>query len=249
MNTAPVGKARAETAQRLFSEIAPRYDLANRILSFGFDVRWRRWTARQLSPGRGDLILDLCTGTGDLALALSRSQDGEGRVFGVDFCRPMLTFAQEKLNGSGGNGSISLTQADGLQLPFKDGTFDLVTAAFGVRSFSNLLSGLREMIRVLKPGGRLGVLEFSQPRTPLFSTLYDLYFKRVLPHLGDLISGRPRTYTYLPATVSDFPGPDRLAQLLGELGLDQVSYTPLTLGIAVLHTGHKPDIDSNQDHP
>lgn len=231
----PRGPARAAAARDLFGRIAPRYDLANRILSFGVDVWWRRSVSRELAAEPGLRILDLCTGTGDLAQALHRASDGRSSVVGADFCLPMLQGARAKHLATGQ--PPMLAAADGLALPFRDASFDLVTASFGVRSFADLDAGLREMARVTRPGGRVAILEFSLPAPGALRGLYLFYFRRVLPWVGDLVSGSPGTYAYLPGTVLDFPDQPGLARRMADCGLADVCWRNLTFGVAALHVG------------
>src|SRR5438105_1770129 len=199
----PEGATRARVARDLFGRIAPRYDLANRIMSGGLDVLWRRTAAREVAPARGERVLDLCTGTGDLARALFRASGKEAIVHGADFSLPMLLVSREKHRRSGE--PSRLVTADGLALPYRDACFDLTIASFGVRSFADLDRGIGEMVRVTRPGGRVAILEFSQPTRGLFRPVYLFYLRHVLPVIGDLVSSSPGTYAYLPGTVLEFP--------------------------------------------
>ena len=217
----------------MFAEIAPRYDLTNRLLSGGIDVRWRRLTVHRAPPPETGAILDVCTGTGDLALAYAAASGPGVRVVASDFCRPMLDLGIEKARASGAD--VEWVEADAMALPFPTASFDLVTVAFGLRNIADTARGLAEMARVLKPGGRLAILEFSLPRNRLVRGLYLWYFRRVLPCLGNAVArNRSDAYTYLNRSVEEFPSGARLAALIGAAGFDRVTMVPLTLGIATL---------------
>jgi demethylmenaquinone methyltransferase/2-methoxy-6-polyprenyl-1,4-benzoquinol methylase len=225
--------------REMFAGIAGRYDLLNHLLSGNIDQRWRRLVARRLRerlPPVGALVLDVACGTGDLSLALSEATGA--RVIGTDFCRPMLEIAAQKAVTK--HASIPLIEGDALRLPFADECFDAVSIAFGLRNLSSVAGGLRELQRVLKPGGRAAILEFSRPVLPGFRTLFQFYFTRVLPRIGGVISGSPGAYEYLPDSVSRFPDQKRLAGLMSEVGFEEVEYKNLTGGIAALHLGTRP---------
>lgn len=221
----------------MFAGIAGRYDLLNHLLSGNTDKRWRRLVVKRLRATlrEGARVLDVACGTGDLALALSDA--GQARVIGVDFCRPMLEIAARKADGL--KPQILFVEGDALKLPFADESFDAVTIAFGLRNLASVGEGLREMRRVLKPGGQLAVLEFSSPVVPGFRTLFRFYFKRVLPFIGGIISGSRGAYEYLPDSVSRFPDQKRLAALMREAGFVGVEYENLTGGIAALHMARR----------
>lgn len=224
--------------REMFATIAGRYDLLNHLLSGHMDKRWRLLVARRLhaSLGSGPVrILDVACGTGDLSLTLFETSGA--RVFGVDFCRPMLAIAAQKISRN--QLEMPLIEADALCLPFNDCSFDGVTIAFGLRNLSNVEDGLSELLRVLKPGGHLAVLEFSKPIVPGFRFLFRVYFTKVLPYLGGLISGSKSAYQYLPASVSRFPDQDELTALMRHVGLQEVKYENLTGGIAALHMGRR----------
>jgi demethylmenaquinone methyltransferase/2-methoxy-6-polyprenyl-1,4-benzoquinol methylase len=215
----------------MFAAIAPRYDLANRLLSAGMDQLWRRVTARRLAPRPGQVALDVACGTGDLALALARKG---GRVVGVDFTHPMLLRAAAR----DGRRRLLLAGADALALPFRDGTFHRITVAFGVRNYADLPGGLAEMLRVLRPDGRIGILEFSRPTGPL-APLARLYLDAIMPRLGRWISGRNGPYTYLSDSIRTWPDPPGLAALLSDVGFRDVTWRRFSSGIAALHTGRR----------
>jgi demethylmenaquinone methyltransferase/2-methoxy-6-polyprenyl-1,4-benzoquinol methylase len=228
--------------REMFSQIAPRYDLLNHLLSFDIDRLWRYRAARRLRPilqRRGALVLDLCCGTGDLAFALARA--GNARVIGADFVHAMLVRAREKraAQQDGRRGdflAMPFCEADALQLPFAEGSFDLVTAAFGFRNLANYEAGLREMQRVLRPGGTLAILEFTEPPRGMFGDLYRWYFCSVLPRIGGWISGERSAYTYLPKSVARFFRPRELAALMSSVGYESVEFRVWTLGTVALHT-------------
>jgi len=235
----PVDKS-ASRVRRMFGEIAARYDFLNHLLSLGVDRRWRRRTAR-LAPTNGPgPVLDVCTGTGDLALAYWRAGRGGVRVVGTDFCRPMLALGQEKMRRAGAAGSIALVEADTERLPFADGQFQVVSVAFGLRNTSNPDRALGEMVRVCRPGGRVAVLEFSMPRRRLARMIYRCYFERILPRLGQaLANNRESAYNYLPQSVGQFPEGEALAARMRAAGLAEVRLHRFTLGVATLYAGRK----------
>lgn len=224
----------------MFGEIAPRYDLLNRLLSLGIDRSWRRRTIR-LVPPQGDApILDVCTGTGDLALAYWRATGGRATVVGADFCHPMLVLGHEKSQRANAGPGIQWVEADAQRLPFADDQFQIVCVAFGLRNVSDTDRGLGEMVRVCRPGGRVAVLEFTLPdRWPL-RPLYGWYFRHILPRVGQaLAKNRHAAYNYLPASVREFPQRDALAERLRSAGLTQVGFHPFTFGVATLYVGVK----------
>ena len=216
----------------MFGRIAHRYDLLNRLLSLGRDVSWRRVVAERVAAARPDLVLDVCTGTGDLALAI-----GDGLVVGTDFCLPMLDLAKRKIVDRGRR--IPLVAGDALQLPVADAAIDVVTIAFGVRNFSDLGAGLGELVRALRPGGVLLVLEFSRPKGPL-APILGWWARNVPPRIGRVVSGDPEAYAYLPASVSTFADGAEMCRRLAEAGLDQVSARALTGGVVTLYEGVRP---------
>ena len=209
----------------MFDRIAPVYDAMNRLMTVGLDGRWRSDTAAAV-VGPGDRVLDSCCGTGDLALACLRAG---GRVTGLDFSERMLERARRK------SGEIEWVRGDALELPFEDGAFDAATVGFGVRNLADLEAGLAELRRVLRPGGRLGVLEITRPRG-LLGPFYRVWFDAIVPLLGKVLPGGS-AYTYLPASVRRFPGPDDLAVLLRSAGFGEVRYRLFAGGIVALHTG------------
>jgi demethylmenaquinone methyltransferase / 2-methoxy-6-polyprenyl-1,4-benzoquinol methylase len=231
-------RATAHAVQGLFASITPRYDLLNHCLSLGFDILWRRAAARTLEETLvkpGSRVADLCCGTGDLAIALGKLSGG--KVVGADFCHPMLEKAGAKSRKR--RLPVEFVEADSLELPFAEESLDGVATAFGFRNLANYARGLREMRRVLKPGGKIAILEFSQVRWPVFGALFRFYFRNVLPRLGDLISGVRGPYRYLRDSVTMFPDQEKLAALMREEGFANVQYRNFTGGVAALHTGQK----------
>ncbi len=233
------GSAAQEHASRvreMFATIAGRYDLLNHLLSGNVDKRWRKRVVKRLQErlqNRDPLILDVACGTGDLSLTLFEIEGA--RVVGTDFCRPMLAIAAGKLSATTG-----LIEGDALRLPFQDGAFDAVTIAFGLRNLAGWEAGLRELRRVLKPNGWVAVLEFSRPTNAVLRPLFGLYFRKVLPLMGGVISGSLGAYSYLPASVARFPDQQQLVALMKQAGFEQVSFENLTGGIAALHIGRRP---------
>ena len=219
------GRLPAEGVRMMFDRIAPVYDVMNHVMTAGLDRRWRRLTA-QATVRSGDRVLDACCGTGDLALACERAG---GRVVGLDFSERMLERARRK------SATVEWVRGDLLELPFEDGSFDAATVGFGVRNVADLERSLRELRRVLRLGGRLGILEITSPRGPL-KVFYRLWFDRIVPLVGKLLRGGS-AYTYLPASVRRFPGPEELAALLERAGFAEVSFRLLAGGIVALHEG------------
>jgi demethylmenaquinone methyltransferase/2-methoxy-6-polyprenyl-1,4-benzoquinol methylase len=230
----------------MFDAIAPRYDLLNHLLSAGIDRLWWRRTARAVRPilARPEaVILDLCCGTGDMTLALDHLrpqltthnlQLTTAPILALDFSRNMLSLAQPKFAGR----NIRAIEADALHLPFADASIDLITCAFGFRNLASYTDGLAELYRVLRPSGQIAILDFNQP-TGLMGALYSLYFKRILPLLGRLISRDASAYTYLPESVARFPGPPRMIELIAAAGFTAPSWTPYTFGVAGLYRAIK----------
>ncbi len=221
----------------MFDAIAPRYDFLNHLLSGGLDWRWRARAIRSLGLGGGQRVLDLCTGTADLALAAARA--GAARVVGVDFAGEMLRAGHRKIAGAGLDGRVSLVRGDAAQLPIASASADAATVAFGIRNVQAPDAALRETWRVLKPGGRFAILEFAIPSVPIVRTAYLWYLRRVLPSIGRLISGHADAYSYLPASVGAFARPDAIVRSLADAGFRDVHADPLTFGIVYLYVARK----------
>jgi len=235
----PLDKSSARVRQ-MFGEIAGRYDFLNRLLSLGIDRWWRRRTVKLVPPEGDRPILDLCTGTADLALAYWRTSRGQVPIVGADFCLPMLDIARQKCRRAGAEAQITLLEADALRLPFADDTFQIVSVAFGLRNVSDTDAGLREMVRVCRPGGRVAVLEFSTPTAWPLGALYGWYFQRVLPRIGQALARNTQAaYNYLPQSVGRFPQAEALAERMRAAGLGEVWFRPFTLGVATLYVGRK----------
>jgi demethylmenaquinone methyltransferase/2-methoxy-6-polyprenyl-1,4-benzoquinol methylase len=227
--------------RRMFNSIAPRYDLLNHLLSLNVDRYWRRRTTRLVPPDGDAPILDVCTGTGDLALAYDRAAAGRVPVVGADFCHEMLVRARHKAERRGVAGRVRFVEADAQRLPFPDNHFQIACVAFGLRNVTDTDRGIAEMVRVTRPGGRVAILEFSRPRGWFFGRMYRLYFRRLLPLVGGLVSRNgDDAYRYLPESVMEFPDGEALAERLRGHGLTEVRWKPFTFGIATLYVGVKP---------
>ena len=237
-NADPKESAHAVAVKEMFAGIAARYDLLNHVLSLNIDKGWRRKVSaelRDILDNENATVLDVACGTGDLSLELNKNS--KAKIMGTDFCRPMLEFAKSK--SATEVRAIPYIEGDALALPFDDGRFDAVTIAFGLRNLANFAAGIREFRRILKPGGRLAVLEFSAPMVPGFGKLFNFYFSHILPRIGGAVSGSRGAYEYLPDSVAKFPDQKKLAALLEENGFTAVKYQNLTGGIAALHIGEK----------
>ncbi len=220
----------------MFARIAGRYDVLNRVLSAGIDRSWRRRTVARAGVGPGDLVVDACSGTGDLALEFARAG---ARVVGVDFTPQMLARAERKRRRRAAGGAL-FVHGDALALPVADGAADVASVAFGLRNVADRRAGLRELARVVRPGGRVLVLEFTRPPGRVLGAAYRLYFTRVLPRIGGAVSGDGGAYEYLPRTVLAWPGPEALAEEMEACGLEDCGFELLTRGIACLHWGTVP---------
>jgi demethylmenaquinone methyltransferase / 2-methoxy-6-polyprenyl-1,4-benzoquinol methylase len=235
----PVDKS-SDRVRQMFGQIAGRYDFLNHLLSLGIDRYWRWQTVRRVPP-RGELpILDLCTGTGDLAFAYDRAAGGNVNIVGADFCHEMLEIGRKKAATADSDGRITFLEADAQSLPLPTGTFQIVSVAFGLRNVADTDRGLAEMVRVAAPGGRVAVLEFSSPTREPFKSAYGWYFRNVLPRIGQLISRNSASaYEYLPQSVGEFPQGEALAARMRAAGLADVRCYPLTFGVATLYVGMK----------
>jgi demethylmenaquinone methyltransferase/2-methoxy-6-polyprenyl-1,4-benzoquinol methylase len=223
----------------MFDAIAHRYDQLNHLLSAGLDRRWRRRAVAALELPPDAAVLDVCTGTADLALAATRHRPVPRSVLGVDFAGAMLALGRRKLRDAGAADRVRLVRGDACRLPCATATADAVTIGFGIRNVQDTTAAVREMYRVLKPGGRLAILEFGEPRLPVLRSLYLWYFRVVLPRIGGLLSRHTEAYAYLPASVSAFLSPDELASLLENVGFTAVRVDRLTLGVVYLYVGRK----------
>jgi len=226
----------AQWVRGMFGRVAHRYDFANHLLSFNMDVLWRARTVRCVRHilARPDArVLDICCGTADLTLALARN--AAGHVAGSDFCHPMLVEAKNKIAKRGARTPVF--EADAMRLPLRDGSFDLITVAFGFRNLANYADGLAEMRRVLRPGGMAAILEFTHPPSRIFGAIYHLYCRRLLPHIGGLLTGSRDAYEYLPNSVRKFPGAEQLAADMRKAGFVEATYEYMTGGIVALHLG------------
>jgi demethylmenaquinone methyltransferase / 2-methoxy-6-polyprenyl-1,4-benzoquinol methylase len=221
----------------MFNSISGKYDFLNHFLSLGIDILWRKRAVRLLKKHQPKLILDIATGTGDFAIeALSLNPE---KIIGVDISEGMLSVGREKLIKKNLTDKIELISGDSEFLPFKDNFFDAVIVSFGVRNFENLEKGLSDMLRVLKPGGKVVILEFSKPKSFPFKQIYQFYFQWILPKIGKLISKNHAAYTYLPDSVEAFPDGDDFLNILNKIGFQKNQCTPLTLGISSIYSGSK----------
>ncbi|MEZ4600007.1 MAG: bifunctional demethylmenaquinone methyltransferase/2-methoxy-6-polyprenyl-1,4-benzoquinol methylase UbiE [Syntrophotaleaceae bacterium] len=226
--------------REMFDSIAPRYDFLNRVLSLGIDRHWRAFAVKQLQVPNGGKVLDVATGTGDVALSIAARTPDSVRIVGEDFAREMLAIGKKKIAATRYAHRIELVNAPCEAMPHPDKTFDGVTIAFGIRNLVDRTAGLREMHRVLKPGARVVILEFSNPRNPLFKSLYSFYFRRILPFLGGLVSRR-EAYRYLPDSVLEFPDQETFTSHMKEAGFSDLQHIDLTFGIATVYVGVRPD--------
>jgi demethylmenaquinone methyltransferase/2-methoxy-6-polyprenyl-1,4-benzoquinol methylase len=223
----------------MFDAIAPRYDLLNHMLSAGLDVRWRARAIKELHLRPAARVLDLCTGTGDLAIAAIREQPSAS-VVGVDFAGEMLRLADRKIASLNLRRSIRVVRGDGTRLPLVSDSCDAATIGFGIRNVVDPRAALTELARVLRRGGRLAILEFGQPRVPGIKTMYAWYFRYLLPLVGKMVSKHDSAYSYLPASVGTFPPPLEFARMLADTGFSQVRAVPLSFGIVYLYVAEKP---------
>ena len=229
--------AKKDQVAEMFDNIAPKYDFLNHLLSLGIDITWRKKAVKILSKRNPKVILDVATGTGDFAMeAMSLSPT---RVVGIDISNEMLNVGRKKIANKNWSSSIEMIQADSEDLPFEDGTFDAITVGFGVRNFAHLEVGLGEMLRVLKKGGQVAIIEISQPSSFPIKQLYGIYFKGILPAVGKLVSKDARAYTYLPESVTHFAQGREFVDILTKVGYKNAEFTPLTFGAATLYIAEK----------
>ncbi|QOX80037.1 bifunctional demethylmenaquinone methyltransferase/2-methoxy-6-polyprenyl-1,4-benzoquinol methylase UbiE [Trichlorobacter lovleyi] len=229
---------KGEQIQKMFDTIAPRYDFLNHLLSFGIDKRWRRTAVRLIKAPEGGRVLDVATGTGDVALEIARVTPASLKITGADFSPEMVALGQAKIAASAYADRIDFKVAPCEDLPFGADTFDSVTIAFGIRNVVDRRLGLAELWRVIKPGGRLVILEFSTPRSALFRWLYHFYFRTILPVIGGIFS-KYDAYKYLPDSVLEFPSSEEFCATMGDIGFKHVRCQALTFGIASIYTGAK----------
>ncbi len=221
----------------MFDNIAPKYDFLNHLLSMGIDITWRKKAMKILGELNPKAILDVATGTGDFAMeAMSLNPE---KVVGLDISGEMLNVGRQKINKKGWSSTIEMVQADSEAMPFQDETFDAITVGFGVRNFAHLEVGLGEMLRVLKPGGQVAIIEISQPTSFPVKQVYNVYFKHILPAVGKMVSKDARAYTYLPESVTHFAQGQEFADILTKVGYKNATFTPLTLGTATLYIASK----------
>jgi demethylmenaquinone methyltransferase / 2-methoxy-6-polyprenyl-1,4-benzoquinol methylase len=230
MSNVSTDKAPARIAG-MFDAIAPRYDLLNRVLSAGIDQRWRARAIRSLQLTGREVLIDVCTGTADVALQAR----GARHIIGVDFAGAMLAIGRDKVRAAGATRRIALVRGDATRLPVRDGAADAATVAFGIRNVEQPELACAEMSRAIRPGGRLAILEFGVPRLPGISTFYLWYFNYLLPGIGRIVSGNQVAYSYLPASVGSFPSPSQFVAMLEQAGFAEVKAVPLTFGIVYLY--------------
>lgn len=230
---------------RHFNTVAQRYDFMNTLLSFGIHYLWKRAAIRKLNLRKGERVIDVCGGTGDLSVLAAKAVGPNGRVILYDLNRKMIERGRRKNSASIFRRAIDYVQGDAERITFADHSFDVAMVGFGIRNLTHMEKGFKEMYRVLKPSGRIMCLEFSQPTAPLFRWLYDVYSFSMMPLLGQVLAGSRQAYTYLPESIRMFPLPDRLTEILEGLGFVDVVQRKLTNGIAVIHLGVKPDFESS----
>ncbi|MEK9628422.1 MAG: bifunctional demethylmenaquinone methyltransferase/2-methoxy-6-polyprenyl-1,4-benzoquinol methylase UbiE [Nitrospinota bacterium] len=229
----------ASQIQAMFDAVAPRYDLLNRLLSAGFDRYWRKVAVSEFGPVGNKSFLDVATGTADIALEIGKRDPKPSQIIGMDFSLSMLRLGNKKISNQKLFNGIKLIPGSAENIPLKDHTFDGTITAFGVRNFADAKQGLREMHRILKPNGKIVVLEFSFPANGVLQWLYRFYFEKILPLTGRIISGHKNAYSYLPASVANFPQGEAFKNMLEDSGFNEVTSRPLTLGIVSLYTGRK----------
>jgi len=230
---------RAAEVGRMFTSIAPRYDLLNHILSFGLDKGWRRRVASETGKIDCKKILDVCTGTGDMAIELSRQWKGRVHIKATDFSRELIEIGERKIKKAGLNGTISFEESNAEALPYEDDQFDVITITFGLRNIMNRIQALKEFYRVTKPGGLFVCLEFSQPANRVFRALYSFYLIKLVPLIAAVSGSDPGAYRYLGMTIKDFPPPRKLVQLIESAGWRDVTHLSLASGIVAIHQGRK----------
>ena len=224
--------------REMFASIAPRYDFLNWLLSLGQDRNWRKKAIDLLGPIRNDCILDVATGTCDMIIEIAK-RNISTQIFGIDFCQNMLNLGQTKVSQNNFDNKISFQIGSGECLPFANNSFDSVICSFGVRNFANVQMGLEEFYRVLKPGGKIVILEFSEPQNKILNIIYDFYFNLILPKIGNLISGHSNAYSYLPESVANFPNQKKFIEWIRKIGFKKATSIELTFGIVSIHRAFK----------
>lgn len=233
-------RAKTEQVREMFDSIAPAYDWMNRAMTFGVDKLWRRKAVRMVKKSQPGHIIDIATGTGDLAISLAKAMT-DTRITGIDLSEGMVTIGQRKVADAGLADRVSLFTADCLSMPFDDATADAVTVAYGVRNFEHLDRGYAEMLRVLKPGGMLCVVELSTPVNPLVKPFYRLYTKFIIPAVGRIVSKDNRAYSYLPESIAAVPQGDDMLRLISEAGFSDTAFRRLTFGVCTIYTARRPE--------
>jgi len=241
MGTDNAANAPAKHVQvrRMFDSIAPAYDLMNRMMTLGIDKLWRRRTVKALAAERPEQILDIATGTGDLALALARKCPGAS-VYGIDISQGMIDIGRKKIDNAGLANRISLSVADALNLPFADNSFDAISVAYGVRNFEHLDKGFSEMLRVLRPGGKVFALELTPPASKFIKPFYNFYTRHIIPAVGRMVSHDARAYSYLPRSIAAVPARQQMTRLLSQAGFADAAFRSMTFGVCTLYTARKP---------
>ncbi len=225
--------------QMMFETIAHRYDLLNRVLSLGIDRYWRRFAVNQLPKVEKPFFLDVATGTGDVAIEIAKKYSPNVKVVGVDFSDKMLELGKKKVRKAGYQDRIELRPGDVISLPFEDNTFDAAIIAFGIRNVQDHKQGIKEIGRVIKSNGKVVILEFTSIQNRFLKAPYCFYITKILPFIGEIVSGKKGAYKYLPSSMLDFPGPDKFKKIMEEAGLQNVKYYKLTFGITIVHVGTK----------
>ncbi len=232
-------RQKAEQVEEMFNNIAPAYDFMNRAMTLGIDRSWRRKAVKSLPKGKDIRILDIATGTGDLAILIHKLTGSE-HITGIDLAENMLEIARHKAAATSSPSAFRFLKADSLNMPFPDNSFNCITAAYGVRNFADLLAGYREMFRVLKPGGMLAILELSTPVNPIVRPLYNIYTRRLIPAVGRLIAGDSRAYTYLPESIAAVPQGNNMLALMQKAGFTKTACRTFTFGTCSFYTAIKP---------
>lgn len=238
-------RGKSQQVREMFDNIAPAYDFMNRAMTFGIDRWWRRKAVDMLRRHPHENILDVATGTGDLAMLLARRTEARS-ITGIDLSEGMIEVGRRKISESGLSGRITLTAGDCLNLPMADSTFDAVTVAYGVRNFENLLKGYGEMLRVLRPGGFITVIELSTPANPLVRPLYKLYTRWIIPAVGRMVSKDVRAYSYLPESIAAVPQRSEMTALMQQAGFEDARFRTLTFGTCTIYTARKPEAEKTE---